>query len=92
MKGIFAEAVTYNEKLRGRMEGNAPQCTCFAYDYTEDSITIYGYLDSTPIDEVITEIMASLPNILFQEIVLINTTAPVSELILYKGWFYIRKE
>lgn len=25
MKGIFAEAVTYDEKLRGRMGGNAPQ-------------------------------------------------------------------
>ncbi|WP_254050365.1 hypothetical protein [Myroides sp. N17-2] len=70
-----------------------------AYDYTEDTIVIYGYLDSIPTDEdyetidiAITEIMASLPNILFQEIVLTNTTALVSELKHYKGWFYIRKE
>ncbi|MGL4584837.1 MAG: hypothetical protein ACRCVU_17855 [Flavobacterium sp.] len=77
----------------------APKNAGISYDYTEDTITIYGYLDSIPTDEdyetidiVITEIMASLPNILFQKIVLTNTTALVSELKHYKGWFYIRKE
>ena len=47
-----------------------PHVRAIAYDYTEGTIVIYGYLDSNPTDEdyetidiVITEIMASLPNI-----------------------------
>ncbi|SHL73577.1 hypothetical protein [Myroides odoratimimus] len=70
-----------------------------AYDYTEDTISIYIYTSTVPteedyetIDIAVTEIMASLPQLLYQHIEIVQHTAPIRELNCYKGWFFVRKE
>lgn len=70
-----------------------------AYDYSETSISIYGYLDREPeendynvIDIAITEIMASYPNFLYQNIKLIKSDDPIGKLESYKGWVFARYE
>lgn len=70
-----------------------------AYNYTEDTISIYVYLSTVPteddyesIDSAITEIMASLPLLKYQHIEIIQDLRPIRELNTYKGWFYVKKE
>lgn len=70
-----------------------------AYDYTDDTISLYVYTSIVPteedydiIDIAVTEIMASLPQLLYQHIEIVQHTAPIRELNCYKGWFFVRKE
>lgn len=70
-----------------------------AYDYTEDTISLYIYTSTAPteenyetIDIAVTEIMASLPQLLYQHIEIVQHTAPIRELNCYKGWFFVRRE
>ncbi|WP_408582947.1 hypothetical protein QCB52_09110 [Myroides odoratimimus] len=70
-----------------------------AYDYTEDTISLYVYTNTIPteedyetIDIAVTEIIASLPQLLYQHIKMVEHTAPIRELNCYKGWFFVRKE
>ncbi|MCG8707907.1 hypothetical protein JHU04_001105 [Brenneria sp. 4F2] len=70
-----------------------------AYDYCDSKITIQGYLDTEPVDDdyevmdiVISEIMASYPEIKNQEIKLLRTSQPIGKLCGHKGWVFIRNE
>lgn len=70
-----------------------------AYDFTSDTILIYGYLDEEPkeddyeiIDNAVTEIMASCPQFLKQEITLQQSNQPFGKLNYYKGWIFCRYE
>ncbi|OTG79761.1 hypothetical protein B9T33_10955 [Acinetobacter sp. ANC 5054] len=70
-----------------------------AYDFTSDTILIYGYLDVVPeeddfeiIDNAVTEIMSSCPEFLKQEINLKQSNQPFGKLNSYKGWVFCRYE
>lgn len=70
-----------------------------AFDYTEDSIAIYAYLDVEPsgkdyevIDIAISELMAIIPKIRNQDIHIVKDLSPIGKLNYYKGWFFVRCE
>jgi hypothetical protein len=77
----------------------AENVRAIAFDYTDNTIMLYVYLDGNPneedydvIDAVVTEIMASLPDILYQKIEISENKEPIRNLKNYKGWFFVRKE
>ena len=71
-----------------------------AFDYiNNNTIVIYVYIDRKPysedyeiIDMAVTEIMAAIPNILYQKIEILETKEPIGKLKSYKGWIFIRYE
>lgn len=70
-----------------------------AYDYTNNTFNIYGYLDREPIDAdyetidiAVSEIMASYPHFQYQNIKLVKSNDPIGKLASYKGWIFIRHE
>lgn len=70
-----------------------------AFDYSNKTISIYGYLDREPndqdydiIDTAITEIMSSYPDIMYQNIKLIESKEPIGVLDAHQGWIFVRYE
>jgi len=70
-----------------------------SFDYTDDTIIIYAYLDREPttedyniIDIAVTEVMASSPNFIYQKINMENTIEPIGKLKVYAGWIFVRYE
>ncbi len=70
-----------------------------AFDFTDNKIIMYGYLDQEPCDDdyesidiAITEIMSSYSNFTNQDILLIESHEPIGTLPSHKGWVFVRKE
>lgn len=70
-----------------------------AYNYVNHRIELYVYLDRTPkdydyeiINIVISELMASVPEILSQKIEITEEHKPIGELNPYQGWLFVRYE
>ncbi|WP_332604379.1 hypothetical protein [Acinetobacter sp. ESBL14] len=70
-----------------------------AFDFNDETIFIYGYLDVEPKDEdyeiidiAVTEIMAAYPQFLKQKIYLEKSEKPIGKLLSYKGWVFCRYE
>lgn len=77
----------------------ATNVRAIAFDYNINTIFIYTYIDKIPneedyeiIDIAVTEIMASLPVILYQKIKILETYEPIGKLESYKGWIFVRYE
>ncbi|MFD2909208.1 hypothetical protein ACFSX9_10755 [Flavobacterium ardleyense] len=77
----------------------ASNVRAIAFDYNIDTISIYTYIDKNPeeedyeiIDMAITEVMASLPSILYQKIEIVETHEPIGKLKSYNGWIFVRYE
>ena len=70
-----------------------------AYNYINYRIELYVYLDRVPkdndyeiIDIAISEIMASVPEILSQKIEIIEEHKPIGKINSYQGWLFVRYE
>ena len=70
-----------------------------AYNYINNRIELYVYLNRTPkdddyeiIDIAITELIASFPEILSQKIEITEEHKPIGKLNSYQGWIFVRYE
>ncbi|MCA5005236.1 hypothetical protein [Sphingobacterium bovistauri] len=70
-----------------------------AFDFLDTTIKIIVYLNRKPnekdyeiVDMAVTEILASAPQFLKQEIIIEENHLPIGKLEAFKGWIFVRYE